>query len=65
LLLYNTALDVRYSGFLNPKTRNEYLQKKFKKSYKALKLIDSYMKSQGYSSLIPIQEESDFNDSEK
>jgi len=62
LSLYNTSLEVRYSGFLEPERRLKYLKRKFNICFEALKSIDSYMKSQGYKSLIPIQKEFDFKE---
>lgn len=62
LTLYNASLEVRYSGFLNPKKQQQYLKRKFNTCRQALQSIDAYMKSQGYNSLIPIQKEFDFED---
>lgn len=64
LVLYNASLDTRYTGFLDSEKRKDYLKSKFKKCQKAIKSIDSYMKSQGYNSLMSIQREFDFKDSE-
>lgn len=60
--LYNASQDARYSGFLEPDRRKKYLLKKFLKSRNALSSIDSYMKSQSYPSLMPIQHEFDFKE---
>lgn len=62
--LYNASLDVRYSGFLDVKQQSKYLQKRFKTCQKALKSIDSYMKGQGYKSLMPIQKEFKFKENQ-
>lgn len=55
IYLYNKSYDVRYSGFLNPEKRKKRLKKIFVECQKALKSVDAYMTSQGYTSLMPIQ----------
>jgi len=64
VVLYNASLDTRYTGFLDSEKRKKYLKQIFNKCQKAIKSIDAYMKSQGFNSLMTVQREFDFNDSD-
>lgn len=61
-VLYNSSDDARYAGFIDPKRRGSYLKSRFKKCEEAIKSVDSYMKSQDYKSLMPIQKEFEFKE---
>lgn len=62
LVLYNASLESRYTGFLDPDKRREYLKKRFNKCQDALMSIDGYLVNQGYKSIMPIQQEFSFED---
>lgn len=61
-VLYNAAHDARYTGFLDANKRGDYLKNRFNKCEKAIQSVDGYMKSQGYNSLMPIQQEFEFEE---
>lgn len=62
VVLYNASMESRYSGFIEPNKRKDYLKSRFLKCRKAIVSIDSYLTSQGYNGFLSIQEEFDFDD---